>query len=153
MTTRTRSRPEEARLGGMAAVLETRLQQARRSTWRRSTSSPRSSRMNSAPCRPPARTARKQAGSGIPTNGWEISISTSTRRCPATSLTELATGGFIYRRGTRCFSTPGTEESSCPSHRPGRHQQGTNALREAYVLLEELADATLDGTRKEYIGP
>ena len=59
-----------------------------------------------------------------------------------------ATGGLAVPGSTR-----DREESLGPSHRTCRAiQQGYRVLyREAHILLEELADATLDGERKEHV--
>ena len=38
------------------------------------------------------------------------------------------------------------------SHRPGRHPTGLPRARETHTLLAALAEATLDGTRKEHVG-
>ena len=65
---------------------------------------------------------------------------------------ELATGRFIAQREDALFlGPPGTGKSHL-AQAIGRAaiQQGYRVLyREAHMLLEELADATLDGTRKD----
>ena len=67
---------------------------------------------------------------------------------------ELATGRFIAQREDALFlGPPGTGKSHL-AQAIGRAviQQGYRVLyREAHTLLEELADATLDGTRKAYL--
>lgn len=64
---------------------------------------------------------------------------------------ELATGQFIHRHEDALFlGPPGTGKSHL-AQAIGRAaiQQGFRVLyREAHVLLEELADATIDGTHK-----
>ena len=65
---------------------------------------------------------------------------------------ELATGRFVERREDVLFlGPPGTGKSHlAQAIALGAIQQGHNVrYREAHVLLEELADATLEGRRKE----
>jgi len=67
---------------------------------------------------------------------------------------ELATARFIAQREDALFLGPPRywEEPSRASHRSAVIQQGYRVIyREAHTLLEELADATLDGTRKVYL--
>jgi DNA replication protein DnaC len=67
---------------------------------------------------------------------------------------ELATGQFIARHEDALFlGPPGTGKSHLAQAlgRAAIQQQGHRVLyREAHHLLEELADATLDGRRKEH---
>jgi DNA replication protein DnaC len=67
---------------------------------------------------------------------------------------DLATARFIAQREDALFlGQPGTGKSHL-AQAIGRAaiQQGYRVLyREAHALLEELADATVDGTRKEYM--
>jgi DNA replication protein DnaC len=69
-------------------------------------------------------------------------------------LYELATARFVVAREDVLFlGPPGTGKSHL-AQAIGRAaiQQGHRVIyREAHVLLEELADATLDGRRKEYV--
>jgi len=68
---------------------------------------------------------------------------------------ELATARFIAQREDALFlGPPGTGKSHL-AQAIGRAviQQGYRVIyREAHTLLEELADATLAGTRKDYLG-
>jgi DNA replication protein DnaC len=68
---------------------------------------------------------------------------------------ELATGQFISRREDALFlGPPGTGKSHLAQAiaRSAISAQGYRVLyREAHHLLEELADATLDGRRKEHL--
>lgn len=67
---------------------------------------------------------------------------------------ELATARFIAQRQDALFlGQPGTGKSHL-AQAIGRAaiQQGYRVVyREAHTLIEEIADATLDGTRKEYL--
>jgi DNA replication protein DnaC len=67
---------------------------------------------------------------------------------------DLATGSFISRREDALFLGPGGTGKSHLAQAIGRAAilQGYRVLyRETHVLLEELADAVLDGTRKQYM--
>jgi DNA replication protein DnaC len=64
---------------------------------------------------------------------------------------DLATGRFILQREDALFLGPPGSGKSHLSQAIGRaaiHQGHRVLYREAHVLLEEIADATLDGTRK-----
>jgi len=66
---------------------------------------------------------------------------------------ELATGRFIAQREDALFLGPPGTGKSHVAQAIGRAviQQGYRVrYREAHMLLEEIADATLDGTRKAY---
>src|SRR6516164_3907639 len=65
---------------------------------------------------------------------------------------ELATAAFIMRREDALFlGPPGTGKSHlAQAIGHAAIQQGYRVLyREAHILLDELAEATIDGTRKE----
>ena len=67
---------------------------------------------------------------------------------------ELATGRFITRHEDALFLGPPGSGKSHLAQALGVaviHQGHRIAYREVHVLLEELADATLDGTRKDYL--
>jgi DNA replication protein DnaC len=130
----------QLRLGGMAAVLETRLKQA-------------------------------QAESMPPIDLISCLISDElTRRSDRlldrrhkqafnpkmnrSLVFDLATGTFITRREDALFLGPGGTGKSHLAQAIGHAaiQQGHRVLyRETHVLLEQLADAVVDGTRKQYM--
>jgi DNA replication protein DnaC len=67
---------------------------------------------------------------------------------------DLATGRFIQQREDALFlGPPGTGKSHLAQAigRAAVHQGHRVLYREAHTLLEELADATLDGTRKAFV--
>ncbi|NWF83205.1 MAG: ATP-binding protein, partial [Bryobacteraceae bacterium] len=67
---------------------------------------------------------------------------------------DLATGAFIGRHEDALFLGPGGTGKSHLAQAIGQAAilQGYKVLyRETHVLLEELADATLDGSRKRYM--
>jgi len=67
---------------------------------------------------------------------------------------DLATGAFIDRREDALFLGPGGTGKSHLAQAIGQAaiQQGYKVLyRETHILLEELAEAVLDGTRKQYM--
>jgi DNA replication protein DnaC len=67
---------------------------------------------------------------------------------------ELATARFIAQREDALFMGPPGSGKSHLAQAIGRAaiQQGYRvAYREAHTLIEEIADATLDGTRKDYL--
>jgi DNA replication protein DnaC len=82
------------------------------------------------------------------------SISIFNKKMNRALIHELATGRFIAQREDALFlGPPGTGKSHL-AQAIGRAviQQGYRVLyREAHMLLEERADATLDGTRKTYL--
>ena len=67
---------------------------------------------------------------------------------------DLATGAFIQRREDALFLGPGGAGKSHLAQAIGQAaiQQGYKVIyRETHILLEELADASVDGTRKQYM--
>ena len=67
---------------------------------------------------------------------------------------ELATGRFIAQREDALFLGPHGTGKSHLAQAIGRAaiQQGYRVVyREAHTLIEEIADATIDGTRKQYL--
>ena len=66
---------------------------------------------------------------------------------------DLATGTFIAATKTPCFSaTWHRQKPLAQAIGQAAIQQGYRVLyRETHALLDDLAEATLDGTRKEYM--
>jgi DNA replication protein DnaC len=145
----------QLRLSGMAAVLETRLRQAQTD--------------HLAPidlvsmlvsdellCRQDRLLERrhKQARFRDPDRSLETFDFDFNKKMNRALIYELATGRFIAQRDDALFlGPPGTGKSHL-AQAIGRaviHQGFRVWYREAHVLLEELADATLDGTRKDFL--
>jgi DNA replication protein DnaC len=146
---------KQLRLGGMAAVLETRLQQARAermapldliSTLVQDELTRRSDRLLAR--------RRQQATFRDPDKRLENFDFDFNKKMSRHLVYELATARFIADRQDALFlGPPGTGKSHL-AQAIGQCaiQQGYKVLyRQAYALLEELADATLDDTRKDYI--
>lgn len=145
----------QLRLGGMAAVLETRLHQAQAETMSpidfisclvSDELSRRSDRL--------LERRRKQAGFRDPHKTLDNFDFDFNKKMNRSLVFDLATGTFISRREDALFlGPPGTGKSHL-AQAIGQAviQQGYKVLyRETHTLLDELADASLDGTRKEYI--
>jgi DNA replication protein DnaC len=145
----------QLRLGGMAAVLETRLHQAQAEPM--------------APidflaclvCDELTRRGdrllerrRKEAGfrdASRTLDNFDFGFNPKMNR---SLIFDLATGGFIARHEDALFLGPGGAGKSHLAQAIGNAAilQGYRVLyRETHILLEELADATLDGTRKHYM--
>jgi DNA replication protein DnaC len=146
---------KKLRLGAMAAMLETRLQQARSermapidliSTLVQDELTRRADRL--------LERRRKQAAfrdSNKTLDTFEFDFNKKMNR---NLVFELATTRFIAEREDVLFLGPPGSGKSHLAQAIGHAaiQQGYKVLyREAFVLLEELADATLDRTRKDYI--
>src|SRR5271166_5533145 len=145
----------QLRLGGMAAVLETRLQQAQ------SESMPpidlisclisdeltrRSDRL--------LERRRKQAGFRDVHKTLDNFDFTFNPKMNRSLVFDLAAGAFINRREDALFLGPGGTGKSHLAQAIGQAaiQQGYKVLyRETHILLDELAEAVADGTRKEYM--
>jgi DNA replication protein DnaC len=145
----------QLRLGGMAAVLETRLHQAQVESM--------------APidlisclvsdelrCRGDRllERRRKQAGFRDLNKTLDNFDFNFNKKLNRSLIFDLATARFIERREDGLFlGPPGTGKShlvQAIGH--AVIQQGYRVLyRETHALLDELADATLDGTRKEFM--
>jgi DNA replication protein DnaC len=145
----------QLRLGGMAAVLETRLHQAQVEAMApidlisclvTDELTRRGDRL--------LERRRKQAGFRDPQKTLDNFDFNFNKKMNRSLIFELATANFIARREDALFlGPPGTGKSHL-SQALGQAaiQQGYRVLyRETHTLLDELADATIDGTRKEFI--
>lgn len=145
----------QLRLGGMAAVLETRLRQAQAepmapidliSCLVSDELTRRSDRL--------LERRRKQAGfrdANKTLDNFDFSFNPKINR---SLVFDLATAAFIGRREDALFLGPGGTGKSHLAQALGQAaiQQGYRVLyRETHILLEELAEAVLDGTRKQYV--
>jgi DNA replication protein DnaC len=143
------------RLGGIAAVLETRLRQAQAepmapidllSCLVSDELTRRADRL--------LERRRKQAGFRDSTRTLDNFDFTFNPKMNRSLIFDLAAGGFLQRREDALFLGPGGTGKSHLAQAVGLAaiQQGYKVLyRETHILLEELADATLDGARKQYI--
>jgi DNA replication protein DnaC len=145
----------QLRLGGIADVLETRLRQAQAEAMApidlisclvSDELTRRADRL--------LERRRKQAGFRDPDrtlDNFDFSFNPKTNR---SLVFDLATGAFIQKREDALFLGPGGTGKSHLAQAIGQAVilQGYKVLyRETHVLLDELADAVTDGTRKEYI--
>lgn len=145
----------QLRLGGMAAVVETRLRQAQSepmapidllATLVSDELSRRSDRLldrrrRLAAFRDPHKTL----------DNFDFGFNPKLNR---SLVFDLATGAFIDRREDALFLGPGGTGKSHLAQAIGQAAilQGHKVLyRETHILLEEVADATLDGSRKQYM--
>ena len=142
------------RLSGMAAVLETRLRHAQ--TEKLTPIDLVSALVSDELLRRQDRLLErrhKQAGFRDPHPSLDNFDFDFNKKMNRALIHELATGRFVAQREDALFlGPPGTGKSHL-AQALGRAviQQGYRVLyREAHTLLEELADATLDGTRKAY---
>src|SRR5215813_14849363 len=145
----------QLRLGGMAAVLETRLRQAQAETMApidlisclvSDELSRRADRL--------LERRRKQAGFRDTNKTLDNFDFTFNPKMNRSLVFDLATGAFIQKREDALFLGPGGTGKSHLAQAIGQAVilQGYKVLyRETHVLLDELADAVTDGTRKEYI--
>ncbi len=145
----------QLRLGGMADVLETRLRQAQAEAMApidlisclvSDELTRRADRL--------LERRRKQAGFRDPDrtlDNFDFSFNPKINR---SLVFDLATGAFIQKREDALFLGPGGTGKSHLAQAIGQAVilQGYKVLyRETHVLLDELAEAVTDGTRKEYI--
>jgi len=145
----------QLRLGGIAAVLETRLRQAQAepmapidliSCLVSDELTRRSDRL--------LERRRKQAGFRDPNKTLDNFDFTFNPKINRSLVFDLATGAFIGRREDALFLGPGGAGKSHLAQAIGQAaiQQNYRVLyRETHVLLEELAEAVIDGTRKQYM--
>ena len=145
----------QLRLGAMAATLETRLQQAQSermipldflSTLVQDELTCRSDRL--------LERRRKQAQFRDPNKTLDTFDFDFNKRMDRHLVFELATTRFVAQREDALFLGPPGSGKSHLAQAIGHAaiQQGYKVrYREAYLLLEELADATLDGTRKQHL--
>ena len=146
---------KQLRLGGMAAVLETRLRQAQAEAMApidlisclvSDELTRRSDRL--------LERRRKQAGFRDPNRTLDNFDFAFNPKINRSLVFDLATGTFIGRREDALFLGPGGTGKSHLAQAIGQAaiQQGYRVLyRETHILLEELAEAVLDGTRKQYM--
>src|SRR5438128_4571022 len=145
----------QLRLGGMASVLETRLRQAQAEPMAPIdlVSCLVSDELQRRADRLLER-RRKQAGfrDGNKTlDNFDFSFNPKMNR---SLIFDLATCGFIARREDALFLGPGGTGKSHLVQAIGQAAiaQGYRVFyREAHVLLDELADAVAEGTRKQYL--
>ena len=143
------------RLGGMAAVLETRLRQAQAETM---------APIDLISCLVSDELTRrgdrllerrgKQAGFRDPDKSLDNFDFTFNAKMNRSLVFDLASGAFINRREDALFIGPGGTGKSHLAQAIGQAAilQGYRVLyRETHVLLEQLADAVIDGTRKEFM--
>ena len=145
----------QLRLGGMAAVLETRLRQAQAEAMApidlisclvADELTRRADRL--------LERRRKQAAFRDPNcslDNFDFNFNPKMNR---SLVFDLATGTFIAKREDALFLGPGGTGKSHLAQAIGQCtiQQGYKVLyRETHILLDELAEAVADGTRKEYI--
>jgi len=145
----------QLRLGGMAAVLETRLQQAQSeamvpidliSCLVSDELSRRSQRL--------LERRRKQAQFRDTQKTLESFDFQFNKKMNRSLVFDLASAGFIARREDALFLGPPGSGKSHLAQAIGSAaiQQGYRVLyREAHTLLEELSEATIEGTRKQLV--
>src|SRR3954462_28436 len=145
----------QLRLGGMAAVLETRLRQAQAEAMApidliaclvSDELTLRTDRL--------LQRRRKQAAFRDADRTLDNFDFTFNPKMNRSLVFDLATAAFIARREDALFLGPGGTGKSHLAQAIGHAAilQGHKVLyRETHVLLEELAEATLDGTRKQYM--
>ena len=145
----------QLRLGGMAAVLETRLRQAQAeamapidliSSLVSDELTRRSERL--------LERRRKQALFRDPDKGLDNFDFTFNPKMNRSLVFDLATCAFINRREDALFVGPGGTGKSHLAQAIGQSaiQQGHRVMyRETHILLDELAEAVTEGTRKEFM--
>jgi len=144
---------KQLRLGGIAAVLETRLHQAQ--TERMAPIDLISCLVSDELARRSDRLLerrRKEAEFRDPDKTLDNFDFTFNKKMNRSLVFDLATANFLAKHEDALFlGPPGTGKSHlAQAIAQSAIQQGYRVLyREAHKLIEDLADATLDGTRKE----
>lgn len=145
----------QLRLGGMAAVLETRLRQAQAepmapidllATLVSDELTRRSDRLLDR--------RRKLAAFRDPDKTLDNFDFAFNPKLNRSLVFDLAAGAFIDRREDALFLGPGGAGKSHLAQAIGQAaiQQGHKVLyRETHILLEQVAEATIDGQRKQYM--
>src|SRR5438046_5995125 len=145
----------QLRLGGMAAVLESRLRQAQAETMApidlisclvSDELTRRADRL--------LERRRKQAGFREPEKTLDNFDFTFNPNINRSLVFDLATGAFIGKQEDALFLGPGGTGKSHLAQAIGQAaiRQGYRVLyRETHVLLAELSDAVADGTRQDYM--
>src|SRR5579871_1296896 len=145
----------QLRLGGMAGVLETRLQQAQAeamapidliSVLVNDELTRRSDRL--------LERRRKQAAFRDPQKTLDNFDFTFNPKMNRSLVFDLATCAFIGKREDALFLGPGGTGKSHLAQAIGQAaiQQGYRVLyRETHVLLDDLAESVADGTRKDFM--
>jgi DNA replication protein DnaC len=145
----------QLRLGGIAAVLETRLRQAQAEPMApidlvaclvTDELNRRSERL--------IERRRKQAAFRDPHNTLDNFDFTFNPKMNRSLVFDLATAAFVARREDALFLGPGGTGKSHLAQAIGQAaiQQGYRVLyRETHVLLDDLAEALAEGTRKEFM--
>ena len=145
----------QLRLGGMAAVLETRLRQAQAESM-----APLdliASLINdelTRRCDRLLERRRKQAQFRDADKGLDNFDFTFNPKMNRSLVFDLATCGFIGKREDGLFLGPGGTGKSHLAQAIGRAaiQQGYRVIyRETHVLLDDLAESVADGTRREFM--
>jgi len=143
------------RLGGMAAVLETRLHQAQAEPMAPIdllsclVSDELTRRTDRLLERRRKQAAFRDANKTL--DNFDFSFNPKLNR---SLVFDLAAGAFIQRREDALFLGPGGTGKSHLAQAIGHAaiQQGYKVLyRETHILLEQLADAALDGGRRQYM--
>ena len=145
----------QLRLGGIAAVLETRLHQAQAEAMApldlisclvSDELTRRADRL--------LERRRKQAGFRDPDKTLDNFDFTFNPKMNRSLVFELATASFLAKREDALFLGPGGSGKSHLAQAIGQAAilQGYRVLyRETHILLDELAEAIVDGTRKQYM--
>jgi len=145
----------QLRLGGIAAVLETRLRQAQAEAMAPiDLISCLVSDELTRRCDRLLERRRKQAAFRDPQRTLDNFDFTFNPKMNRSLVFDLATCAFVGKREDALFLGPGGTGKSHLAQAIGQSaiQQGYRVLcRETHILLDELADAVADGSRKEFM--